>query len=426
MRIPTIVILNIYLFVIVSAKTIYGETAVSILEPIKKDKTVRTGLDVLIEDHLNYLDGKKIGLVTNHSGITRTGIKNYTIFRKSTQIELLVIFAPEHGFYGEASAGAKVEYQNQNKTGPNIISLYGRNRRPTQEMVEGLDLIIYDIQDIGARFYTYISTLAMIMEVAAENNISVMVLDRPNPLGGEIVEGAILNPNYKSFIGYYPIPTRYGLTVGELSYMACNNSWLSSPPQELIIVKMDNWKRSMYYDDTKLSWVKPSPNIPDIETAIIYPGMCLYEATNISEGRGTDRPFKLIGAPWMDTEISKQMKTANIKGASFNYASFKPKSLKGKSENPKYKDALCHGFKVKITSRKSFRSIISSVRSLEEIYSLYKDTLELNETRMKQLWGNDQILKFLKKDIKPKRFFKELNKGIKTFKRRSKPYFLYD
>ncbi len=134
----------------------------------------------------------------------------------------------------------------------------------------------------------------MTMEVAAENNISVMILDRPNPLGGEIIEGATLDPNYKSFIGYYPIPTRYGLTVGELSYMACNNNWLSSSPKKLIIVKMDNWKRSMYYDDTKLNWVKPSPNIPDIETAIIYPGMCLYEATNISEGRGTNQPFLLL------------------------------------------------------------------------------------------------------------------------------------
>ena len=424
MRIPTIVILNIFLFVIVFAKITYGKTTVSILEPIKKNKTVRTGLDVLIEDHLNYLDGKKIGLVTNHSGITRNGVKNYTIFQKSTQIELSVIFAPEHGFYGEASAGAKVEYQN--KTGPNIISLYGRNRRPTQDMVEGLDLIIYDIQDIGARFYTYISTLAMTMEVAAENNINVMILDRPNPLGGEIIEGATLDPNYKSFIGYYPIPTRYGLTVGELSYMACNNNWLSSSPPKLIIVKMDNWKRSMYYNDTKLSWVKPSPNIPDIETAIIYPGMCLYEATNISEGRGTNQPFKLIGAPWMDTAISEQMETVNLKGASFNYASFKPKSLKGKSENPKYKDTQCQGFKVKITKRKSFQSIISAVRSLEEIYSLYEDVLELNELRMKQLWGNDQIIRLLKKEIKPKQFFKELKKDEKVFKRKSKPYLLYN
>ena len=426
MRSPTIVILNIFLFIVVFAKTTYGETTISILEPIKKDKTVRTGLDVLIEDHLNYLDGKKIGLVTNHSGITRNGVKNYTIFQKSTQIELSVIFAPEHGFYGEASAGAKIEYQNQNKTGPNIISLYGRNRRPTREMVEGLDLIIYDIQDIGTRFYTYISTLAMTMEVAAENNISVMVLDRPNPLGGEIVEGATLDPNYKSFIGYYPIPTRYGLTVGELSYMACNNSWLSSSPPELIIVKMDNWKRSMYYDDTKLSWVKPSPNIPDIETAIIYPGMCLYEATNLSEGRGTNQPFKMIGAPWMDSTISKKMIKANIRGASFKYTSFKPKSLKGKSENPKHKDSICQGFKIKITSRNSFRSINSAIRSLEEVYALYEGALELNDLRMKQLWGNDQILGLLKKNIKPKQFFKELKRDVKTFKRKSKPYLLYN
>ncbi len=418
--------LSIFLFFIILSKNIYAETTITIIEPVEKDTTVRTGLDVLIEDHLNYLDGKKIGLVTNHSGLTRTGIKNYAFFQKSAKIELSVIFAPEHGFYGEASAGSKVEYENQKVSGPKIISLYGRNRRPTHEMVRGLDLIIYDIQDIGARFYTYISTLAMTMEVAAENNINIMVLDRPNPLGGEIVEGATLDLNYKSFIGYYPIPTRYGLTVGELSYMTCKNNWLSSSPPELIIVKMDNWKRSMYYDNTKLKWVKPSPNIPDIETAIIYPGMCLYEATNLSEGRGTNQPFKMIGAPWMDSTISKKMIKANIRGASFKYTSFKPKSLKGKSENPKHKDSICQGFKIKITSRNSFRSINSAIRSLEEVYALYEGALELNDLRMKQLWGNDQILGLLKKNIKPKQFFKELKRDVRTFKRKSKPYLLYN
>ena len=419
-------ILYIFLFLFFFPKTIYGKTTVSFLEPLTKGNSVRTGLDVLIEDHIQFLSGKKIGLVTNHSGTTRTGAKNYALFQSEPGVELAVIFAPEHGFYGEASAGAKIEYKDQKESGPNIISLYGRNRRPTREMVEGLDLIIYDIQDIGARFYTYISTLAMTMEVAAENNIKVMVLDRPNPLGGEIVEGATLDLKYKSFIGYYPIPIRYGLTVGELSYMACKNNWLSFSPSELIIVKMDNWKRSMYYDDTNLKWVIPSPNIPDLETAIIYPGMCLYEATNISEGRGTTQPFKMIGAPWMDTLISKEMNNIGIKGASFSYESFKPKGIKGKSENPKFKGFMCQGFKINVIDRDTFRSVLSSVLSLEIAYSMYKGPLELNELRMKKLWGNDQIISFLKEEVELKQFSKELNKGVKKFKSESRPYLLYN
>ena len=182
-------------------------------------------------------------------------------------------------------------------------------------MLDGIDLVIYDIQDVGARFYTYISTLGIVMEAAGENGVNVMVLDRPNPLGGEIIEGAILDTAFKSFVGYYPIPTRYALAVGELSQMAVKEGWLSSVPPELIVVRMDGWKRSMFFDDTGLPWVSPSPNIPDLETAIIYPGMCLYEATNVSEGRGTNNPFKQIGAPWMNYDIAKEMKNGELEGA---------------------------------------------------------------------------------------------------------------
>ena len=404
----------------------FSKNKVSFIEPIANSENVRTGLDVLIEDHLDYLNSKNIGLITNHSGLTRNGEKNYKIFQQTKGINLQVIFAPEHGFHGEARAGTKVEYKNQNKIDPKIISLYGRDRRPTIDMLEGLDLIIYDIQDIGTRFYTYISTLGMTMEVAAKKNISIMILDRPNPLGGEVMEGAILDTIYKSFIGYYPIPTRYGLTVGELSYMACKNEWLSTTPQELIIVKMDNWRRSMYYDDTKLPWVKPSPNIPDLETAIIYPGMCLYEATNISEGRGTEKPFKIIGSPWMNNTLSTTMSEMNLTGAMFSYKNFIPQSIKGKSENPKYKNITCKGFEIHITDRDSFRSIHSAVLSLNQAYSLYNNQFELNHLRIKKLWGNDQIILFLNKELSQKKLFNNLKKGLRKFKKKAKPYLLYN
>ena len=249
---------------------------ITIIEPvhINNDSIVRTGLDVLIEDHPNYLQGRSIGLVTNHTGITKNNEKNYELFQTNSAISLKRIFAPEHGFFGEASAGAKVDYDGKNTSGPEIISLYGKIRKPTKEMLDGIDLIIYDIQDVGARFYTYISTLGLVMEAAGEYGIDVMVLDRPNPIGGEIVEGAILDTAFKSFVGYYPIPIRYALTVGELSQMAVKEGWLTSNPPNLTIVKMDGGERKMFYDDTNLPWVPPSPNIPDLETAIRYPGMC--------------------------------------------------------------------------------------------------------------------------------------------------------
>ena len=313
---------------------------IKILDPLKPSKNgiVRNGIDVLLEDYPKHLQGKTVGLVTNHTGITRLKEKNYRVFKDNPDISLTKIFAPEHGFFGEASAGAKVDYDSTAKYGTEIISLYGKQRKPTADMLKGLDIIIYDIQDVGARFYTYISTLGLVMEAAGENNIEVMVLDRPNPIGGEIVEGAVLDSSYKSFIGYYPIPVRYGLTVGELANMAINEGWLESSPPFLTIMKMDGWQRKMFFDDTKLPWVPPSPNIPDLETAIIYPGMCMYEATNISEGRGTKKPFKQIGAPWMNYDIAKELKGKKIEGASIEYSKFKPLSLPGKAENPKFQD----------------------------------------------------------------------------------------
>ena len=212
-----IIFLSVFLW-----KCTAPENTVTILDPVTagQENKVRTGLDVLLEDYSDYLRGKTIGLVTNHTGISRKGEKNYKLFEKNPDLTLKRIFAPEHGFYGEASAGAKVEYDNQKDSGPEIVSLYGKNRKPTAEMLDGIDLVIYDIQDVGARFYTYISTLGIVMEAAGKNGVNVMVLDRPNPLGGEIIEGAILDTAFKSFVGYYPIPTRYALTVGELSQMA--------------------------------------------------------------------------------------------------------------------------------------------------------------------------------------------------------------
>jgi uncharacterized protein YbbC (DUF1343 family) len=421
---------NIYLlglFIQIWSCTSTPKNKIVIIEPNIQnyEETVRTGLDVLLEDYPDYLKGKTIGLVTNHTGISRKGEKNYKLFENNPDITLKRIFAPEHEFYSEASTGAKVEYDNQKGSGAEIISLYGNTRKPTTEMLEGIDLVIYDIQDVGARFYTYISTLGIVMEAAGENGVNVMVLDRPNPLGGEIIEGAILDTAFKSFIGYFPIPARYALTVGELSQMAVKEGWLSSVPPELIIVTMDDWERSMFFDDTDLPWIPPSPNIPDLETAMIYPGICLYEATNVSEGIGTNKPFKQIGAPWMNYDIAKEMKIQGLKGVDFKYAKFKPKNLPGRAENPKFSGYFCAGQKIVITDKNEFRSVDTAIYSLMITIMFYMDNFRYDAKKIGYLWGNNLMNRFLKGDLKPKTLFKLLNQDQEKFIIQSAPYYLY-
>jgi len=412
--------------------------SIIILSPIhlnSKD-TIRTGLDVLLEDYPHYLKGKTVGLVTNHTGISRNSKKNYKLFQDSPYIYLKRIFAPEHGFYGEASAGAKIDYDKTvNTTEPEIISLYGKTRKPSAEMLSDLDLIIYDIQDVGARFYTYISTLGIVMEAAGENGVDVMVLDRPNPIGGEIIEGAILDTTFKSFVGYYPIPIRYALTVGELSQMAVKENWLSSLPPTLTVVKMDGWRRNMFYDDTGLPWIPPSPNIPDLETAIIYPGMCLYEATNVSEGRGTNKPFKQIGAPWMNFDIAKEMKNLNIEGADFKYAKFNPKNLPGKAENPKFENKQCVGQKIVVTDKYTYRAIETAIHSIYITFGFYTDEFRYKPGRLGKLYGNNHLFRLLNGQLRnergkiikvPSGLFKILEKDKDQFTFQSTPYRLYN
>ncbi len=410
---------------------------IEVLKPIdiSKTKSTRNGLDVLIEDYPNILKNKKIGLVTNHTGITKDSKNNYKIFQDHPNILLKKIFAPEHGFFGEASAGAKVNYENNNFEKVEIISLYGKNKKPTSDMLKGLDLIIYDIQDIGARFYTYISTLGMVIESAAEHNIEIMVLDRPNPIGGEIIEGAILDTSFKSFVGYYPIPIRYGMTVGELTNMAVSENWLSPLPKKITIVAMDSWKRSMLFDDTSLPWVPPSPNIPDLETAIIYPGMCLIEATNISEGRGTHKPFKQIGAPWITKTLIEELQKMALDRIKIKFTSFSPKSIPGKASKPKFENEICFGSSFKITDEYKYKSLEIGLITISVIGNLYNNQFEFNNNNLNRLYGNQNLTNFLNSAIQSERinlkysisnFLKNQENDLQRFITKSSKYYLYD
>ena len=269
---------------------------------LRQKVQILTGLDILINKHGERIKGLSIALVTNQTGVDKQGIPNYERLMDIESIHLKKIFSPEHGLFGEEAAGETLRYDNTKTELPEIISLYDAGKKPTDEMFNNIDLILYDIQDIGSRFYTYISTLGLVMEKAGELGIPVWILDRPNPISGTKIEGPILDITHKSFVGYYPIPIRYGLTVGELGRMILTEKWIDPIPK-LEIISMEGWTRNLWYDETNLKWIKPSPNIPDLETAILYPGICLLEGTNISEGRGTENPFKWIGAPWVHGKI---------------------------------------------------------------------------------------------------------------------------
>lgn len=356
-------------------------------------KNIQSGLDVLLSEKMELIKGKTIGLVTNNSGLDNKGIPNYKQLMNHKDVNLKVIFSPEHGLFGEAADGEKVSY-DQNKSFPKVISLYGENRKPTIEQLSGIDLIVYDIQDIGARFYTYISTLGLVMEAAAEANIKVIVLDRPNPISGIKVEGPILEIQNQSFVGYYPIPIRYGLTIGELAIMINGENWIDKTPN-LEVVPLKNWERSFWLDETNINWVKPSPNIPNLDIATIYPGMCLLEATNMNEGRGTNKPFKRFGAPWVNKKIlNESLNALDLPGVSFIPVSYIPSDIPGMANNPKFKNKVCHGVEIVIDDRNNYNSVYTGFKVLMTLKKLYPNDFKINSKRMKKLWGKDNIEEF--------------------------------
>ena len=364
---------------------------------------IKTGIDILLDKKQNLIADKKIALVTNQTGVDQYGVANYKRLMDLEKIKLEVVFSPEHGIFGETDK--EVTYNDGIKNLPKIYSLYGAVRKPTREMLDGIDIIIYDIQDIGARFYTYISTLGLVMEAAAELDIPVLVLDRPNPIRGDIVEGPILDIEYQSFIGKYPIPIRYGWTVAELAEKIIQENWINPTPQ-LTVIPMEGWNTSLWYDETTLPWIKPSPNIPNLETALIYPGMCLLEGTNMSEGRGTNHPFQWFGAPWIDSRVlSQKLNNLKLSGVVFVPKSFTPISIPGVADKPKYENQLCYGIEIRIIDRNKFNSVKSGVNILKTINEMYPDSLIIKEKRLNKLWGSDILLKELQEKTVSNNFF---------------------
>lgn len=339
-----------------------------LLVPFAQDQAaVLTGLEVLARDGFRPLEGKRVGLVTNHTGITRDGRHIIDLFHEAKNFRLTALFSPEHGLRG--TADTHVASGRDEKTGLLIHSLYGKTKKPTPEMLKEVDVLVFDIQDIGARFYTYITTMALCMEAAKENDKAMVVLDRPNPIGGEAVEGPVLEDRLTGgFASYYPIPTRHGMTVGELALFFNTEFKIGC---KLQVIRMEGWRRSMYFDQTKLPWINPSPNMRSLTAAIHYPGLGSLEATNLSVGRGTDTPFHVYGAPWIDAErLVADLNARRLPGVTFKAVTFTPRRIEGMPKYP-HTDSECRGFEPVITDRTAYQPVRTVVHVLDALHRLH-------------------------------------------------------
>ena len=326
---------------------------------------VRPGVDVLLDDPSSYLSSPKVGLITNPTGVTGGITSTLDALHSHRGVELVSVFGPEHGVRGDRQDARPIESTVDEATGVPVYSLYGEVMKPTVEMLDGVEALVFDIQDVGARFYTYASTLTYCMEAASEHGVPIVVLDRPNPINGLSVEGNILEPGFESFVGLHPVPIRHGLTIGELATVI--NEGIGA---ELSVVEMEGWERRMWFDETGLPWVQPSPNIPTPETAFVYLGTCLFEGVNVSEGRGTTRPFEYLGAPWIDgRKWAGSLNKLGLDGVAFRACNFTPTFSKYRGEG-------CGGVQVHVTERESYRPVETALHMLSTAMELWPGDFE--------------------------------------------------
>ena len=336
------------------------------------------------------------------------------------------IFAPEHGFGINLPAGKNINDTSTSYDSIRIYSLYGKTKKPTKEMLKNIDVLIYDIQDLGVRFYTYISTLFYVLQSAAENNIPVYILDRPDPLNGITINGPVLKDDQRSFVGIAPLPIRYGMTPGELALYYAGERLLGKKLNpDITVVKMKGWKRDYFFDHYSSKWTKTSPNIPDFETALVYPGTCLIEGTNVSEGRGTLHPFLTIGAPFINSaDLINKLKQIGIEGVELLPVKFTPVPIKGMAEEPKYKNEECNGISIKVVNRRKFHSIEFGIKLVYCLKELYPEKFKMTDY-FDKLTGDISVRLAILSGTKPDKIFGSWKNDLNKFKQIRKKYLLY-
>jgi uncharacterized protein YbbC (DUF1343 family) len=396
----------------------------TIVSPAQTIK-LETGADLLIKDYSPALKNKRIGIVTNSTGVLSNGTP---LYRELVQhgFKVTSIFAPEHGFDINMPAGISLKDTSTFHDSIRVYSLYGKVKKPKKEMLKNIDVLIYDIQDLGVRFYTYISTLFYVLQSAAEHNIPVYVLDRPDPLEGITINGPVLKDEQKSFVGIAPLPIRYGMTSGELAlYYAGEKLLGKNIDPDITVVKMRGWNRKYFFDHYSSKWTKTSPNIPDFETALVYPGTCLIEGTNVSEGRGTLHPFLKIGAPFINSsDLIDKLKSLGIKGVKLTSAKFTPVPIQGMSEDPKYKNEECNGISIKVTDGKKFHPIEFAIKLVYCLRELYPEKFKMTDY-FDKLTGDISVRKSILSGTLPDQIFSSWQNDLNKFKQIRKKYLLY-
>jgi len=403
---------------------------------------VKLGVEVFFEKYLDLVKGKKVGLITNPSGVNSRLESTADLFRANPGIQLVALYGPEHGVRGNAQAGEYRPYYFDEKLKIPVFSLYGPSMKPQPGMLKNIDeymrsfdtthagkkletsmvkdveVLVYDIQDVGTRVYTYESTMAYAMRAAAEAGIDFIVLDRPNPINGLAMEGPILEyPEYSSFVGIYPVPLRFGLTIGELARLY-NDKFLEKRAA-LTVIPMEGWSRDMWSDATGLPWVIPSPNMPTLETAVVYPGQVFFEGTNISEGRGTTHPFEFFGAPWIDAfELTRKLNSLGLPGVAFREQWYTPTFSKFKGES-------CGGCQIHVTDRNAYRPLETTLHIIKTVRDMYPRRFQFHEKYFDKIMGTATVRKAIEAGKSIREVVAGWADGLAKFAELRKPYLLY-
>lgn len=388
---------------------------------------VKSGLQVAQEQGFSAFQHKRVGLITNHTAKLPNGTSIIDVMAQQTH--LVALFGPEHGLRGLAEAGDTVRNGRDAQTGLPIYSLYGATKKPTPQMLRNVDVLVFDMQDIGARFYTYISTMGLAMQAAAEKGIPFYVLDRPNPLGG-MSDGWVLNLRYQSFVGQYAIPVQHGMTTGELARMIKGEQLLSGLSRlNLHVIQVEGWNRNMQFPQYGNVWIAPSPNIPNFETALVYPGTCFFEGTNLSEGRGTLEPFKVLGATWANgRNLAQTLNARHLPGVRFEATTFTPQDISGTATDPKLEGRALQGVRLIITNAQQFQPVQTGIHLLVAFYQ------QANTQQKQDFFKRD----WLNKLAGTNRLYDEVRRGrtaqqiiatwateLAQFNTRRVPYLLY-
>jgi len=373
---------------------------------------VQTGLDVLEAEKFAPLRGKHVGLITNHTGVDYQGRTTIEVLAHAPGVQLVALFSPEHGIAGHADE--KVASSKDPSTGLPIFSLYGEHLRPTDEMLVGIDALVFDVQDAGVRFYTYTTTMGYCMEEAAKRGIPIYVLDRPNPINGEVVEGPMLDADKTGFVAYYPLPVRYGLTIGELAQLFNEEKHINC---ELHVIAMRNWHRNFFYESTSIRWIPPSPNLRTLKGAILYPGLEILQNAGVSVGRGTEAPFEEFGAPWINgEEVAEALNARNLPGVHFANQPYIPVS-------GLYAGQHCGGVGIRVTDRAAIRSMRIGLEIAELLQKKYPEQFDVTKTIV--LLGNDATVQQLKAGTPTEQIIASWSADLAAFEQVRRKYFLY-